>query len=71
LLAKEEASRENHMSGGSLEESTCLSAAQEAIPGEPTHLASFPFLHLLFSRCLAERSLLAADWKKLVGMSSL
>jgi len=41
---------------GSLEDGTCLSAAQEEILGEPTYLAYFPFLHLLFSRLLAEWS---------------
>ena len=41
---------------GSLEDGTCLSAAQEEILSEPTHLAYFPFLHLLFSRLLAEWS---------------
>jgi len=40
---------------GSLEDGTCLSAAQEEILGEPTYLAYFPFLHLLFSLFLAER----------------
>ena len=39
----------------SLEEVNCLSAVQETILGEPKHLSSFPFLHLLFSLFLAER----------------
>ena len=56
----------NGLRPGSLEEIIYLSAAQEVIPDKPMHLVFFPFLHVLFSRCIAERSLLAADWKKFV-----
>ena len=62
----ERSSGVNGLRPDSLEESINLSAAQEVIPGKPMLLAFFPFLHLLFSRCIAERSLLAADWKKFV-----